>query len=159
MKDNSDALESYICAVLVLVLLVMVLAEVLSRALVGESIFWIEEISRVVFVWAVFFGTSAGIKHGAHISVDTLFKRLPDSTKNVITVVSFIVQFIAIVFLFYSGILLLNKYGNQGFIVTGLRKSALYFSWPVTGLFMLYRLLRRMRIDISADTVESKDSQ
>ncbi len=56
---------------------VIVAVQVFSRYVLNYSLFWSEELARLLLVWLTFFGATVAYFHGAHPGVDGLFRRLP----------------------------------------------------------------------------------
>jgi TRAP-type C4-dicarboxylate transport system permease small subunit len=57
-------------------------AQVLFRYVLNHSIFWAEEVGRILLVWITFLGASAAFKRKAHMGVDFFVQRLPPSTRK-----------------------------------------------------------------------------
>ena len=61
----------------------IVAVQVLFRYGFNHSLFWSEELARVLLVWLTFFGATVAYYHGAHPGVDGLVKRLPSSGQRI----------------------------------------------------------------------------
>jgi TRAP-type C4-dicarboxylate transport system permease small subunit len=59
------------------IMVVVVIVQVFLRYVLNISLDWAEEISRLFFVWSVFFAIPLGIKRGAHVGVALITERLP----------------------------------------------------------------------------------
>ncbi len=68
----------------------IVAVQVLFRYGFNHSLFWSEELARVLLVWLTFFGATVAYYHGAHPGVDGLVKRLPFSGKRIASILSHI---------------------------------------------------------------------
>ena len=55
----------------------VVAAQVFTRYALNLSLDWAEEISRLFFVWSIFFAIPLGVKRGSHVGVALLTDRLP----------------------------------------------------------------------------------
>jgi TRAP-type C4-dicarboxylate transport system permease small subunit len=64
-----------------------VLLEVVARDMFSISTTWAEELSRFLFVWAVFLGAAAAWQRGAHIVIDVLPRRLPPAPRKLLLLV------------------------------------------------------------------------
>jgi TRAP-type C4-dicarboxylate transport system permease small subunit len=60
-----------------LVMVAVVAGQVFFRYVLNMSVDWAEEISRLAFVWAVFFAIPLGVKRGAHVGIALLTDHLP----------------------------------------------------------------------------------
>ena len=55
----------------------VVAAQVFTRYALNLSLDWAEEISRLFFVWSIFFAIPLGVKRGSHVGIALLTGRLP----------------------------------------------------------------------------------
>jgi C4-dicarboxylate transporter DctQ subunit len=72
-----DNLESYVCRGLLVLFVLLLFAQIVSREVFGQSLSWSEELAVYMFVWFVFFGASYAAKLSAHNRVTFHFKWLP----------------------------------------------------------------------------------
>jgi C4-dicarboxylate transporter, DctQ subunit len=63
--------EELAAAVLIILMVLLVTAQVLSRYLLHVSLSYTEEIVRYLFVWATFLGASAAVRKGRHLSISS----------------------------------------------------------------------------------------
>ncbi len=70
-------LERTTVALLLLVAVVILVADVALRAVFGIALSWAAELTRYAIVWLVFIGGAIGARSGAHISIDVLGAILP----------------------------------------------------------------------------------
>ncbi len=75
-------LERNISWLLLLVLTLMLTAQVIARYIFFTSIGWIEEFSRIVFIWYIYISISWIILQGRHIRVNVLDMVLPNAWKQ-----------------------------------------------------------------------------
>lgn len=54
----------------------IVAVQVFFRYVLNQSLFWSEEVARMLLVWLTFLGATTAYYHGAHPGVDGLFRRL-----------------------------------------------------------------------------------
>ena len=74
-------LERNLSWLLLLTLTFMLTAQVIARYIFFTSISWIEEFSRIVFIWYIYISITWIILQGRHIRVNVLDMVLPDSWK------------------------------------------------------------------------------
>ncbi|MFT6916661.1 MAG: C4-dicarboxylate transporter DctQ subunit [Motiliproteus sp.] len=72
-----DNLESYVCRGLLVLFVLLLFAQIVSREVFEQSLSWSEELAVYMFVWFVFFGASYAAKLSAHNRVTFHFKWLP----------------------------------------------------------------------------------
>ena len=67
---------------------ILVFGNVILRYVFNSGITWSEEMSRYLFVYMVFLGAIGALKDNQHLGVDMLVKKLPQSIKRVVYVIS-----------------------------------------------------------------------
>ncbi|MCK9241566.1 TRAP transporter small permease [Desulfocurvus sp.] len=55
----------------------VIAAQVFWRYALNDSLFWSEELGRILLVWLTFTGATVAYRRGAHLGVDSLARRLP----------------------------------------------------------------------------------
>ena len=60
----------------------VIAAQVFTRYALNLSLDWAEEISRLFFVWSIFFAIPLGVKRGAHVGISLLTDRLPVAVRD-----------------------------------------------------------------------------
>jgi TRAP-type C4-dicarboxylate transport system permease small subunit len=79
-RRGLDALDWVVAKVVIASMAIMVTvvaAQVFTRYALNLSLDWAEEISRLFFVWSIFFAIPLGVKRGAHVGIALLTDRLP----------------------------------------------------------------------------------
>jgi TRAP-type C4-dicarboxylate transport system permease small subunit len=83
----------------------LMLFEAISRAAVGESYHWIEEIVRYAVVWAFFLCLALSARHGFHIRADFVHRKLSPRLQHACDVISAVCGVLFAGFLCYAGTL------------------------------------------------------
>ena len=78
----------YLVSILGIIMTMVVASQVFSRYVLNHSLFWSEELARLILVWLTFFGATVAYYHGLHPGVDTVFKRLPKNLKRTAELIS-----------------------------------------------------------------------
>lgn len=81
------ALEA-LMALLMLVMLVLVFGNVVLRYAFSTGITISEELSRWLFVWMVFIGSTVAVKERAHLGSDLVIERLPRGARRLCLIVA-----------------------------------------------------------------------
>jgi len=55
----------------------VIAAQVFWRYVLNDSLFWSEELGRILLVWLTFLGATVAYRQGAHLGVDSLVRHLP----------------------------------------------------------------------------------
>ncbi|WP_203234880.1 TRAP transporter small permease [Modicisalibacter coralii] len=99
-----NKLEEAIFSALLVAMVLLAGVEVFYRFVLAEGISWAQEGSLYLSGWFVLFGASWGVKHGAHIGVDVLVKKLPRGGRRIATLLALAIC------LAYCGLLLVGSY-------------------------------------------------
>lgn len=78
-----DSLEEAFCAFLVGVMVACLMAQVGMRWITGMGLAWTEELSRFMFLWAVFVGAALVAKYNAHVRITAQFLLMPPKARLV----------------------------------------------------------------------------
>lgn len=87
----SRCLNNYIqslISIMGIIMTMVVASQVFSRYVLNHSLFWSEELARIILIWLTFFGSTVAYYHGLHPGVDTVFRRLPGNFKQVVELIS-----------------------------------------------------------------------
>lgn len=128
----------YVCALLMLVMVSVVTAQVVSRYVFGNPFTWTEELARYVFVWMSMLGTAVGVKYGAHIALDLLEKKLRGLARQILIAVNQLLILAFGGFLAYSGFKLIQIGARQTSPTLSLPMEWVYVVIPVSGLLIIF---------------------
>ena len=76
----------WLAIALVAAITMIVIASVLWRYVLNDSIAWAEDAAKFLMVWLAFIGAPLGFRHGAHVSIELLPPGLPGGVRRVIRV-------------------------------------------------------------------------
>jgi TRAP-type C4-dicarboxylate transport system permease small subunit len=122
------------------ILVVIVVAGVFFRYVLGSSIPWSEEIGRYLMIWLGFLGASLALREGSHVGVELVRNWLPP---RVATWLGGVARGAVAGFLFiatYYGVTLVANLWDQVSPVAGIRMTWPYLAIPVGSLLMLIQL-------------------
>lgn len=92
LRALRDRLEDYL-GVLVLLLLVLVVSlQVISRYVFAHPWLWTEEIARYLLIILAFIGAPIAVRKGTSISLDFLVEGLPGGMRRTVSIVSLILE-------------------------------------------------------------------
>ncbi|AOY57385.1 MULTISPECIES: TRAP transporter small permease [Desulfococcus] len=74
-------------AVMGLTMTSVVAAQVFSRYVLNQSLFWSEELARYLLVWLTFLGASSAYRRGMHPGVDVLYVRMSPGLRKAALIV------------------------------------------------------------------------
>lgn len=139
-----DAVLSRALILLMLLLVVAVLWQVISRYVFSSPSSWTEEIARFLLIWIAMLGAAYAFRTGMHLGLDLLPKKLEGRSADLLKWFT-----IALVLLFSSTVLVVGGASlvfltwelKQYSAVLGLPMAFVYSVIPVTGfLICIYAL-------------------
>ncbi len=136
-----DKLEEYACFVTLVIMSVAVLLQIVNRSFLGRPFPWGEELARYMMVWATMFGTSAGVKIGAHVGVDALVQTLSGKARIVVTLITSLVALAFFCFVTVLSIELVTGIQETGQVSPALQAPMwlAYLAFPVGFIFCIFR--------------------
>ena len=78
----------YLLFVLGAAMSLIVGAQVFSRYVLNQSIFWSDEAARFLLIWLTFLGAGVAYRKGGHASIDIVYRRLPAFARKTASVVT-----------------------------------------------------------------------
>jgi C4-dicarboxylate transporter, DctQ subunit len=109
-----SALERSFLGATILFTSLLLLVNVILRYIFNHSIYWAEELVRYLMVWVIFLGSSQVAKLEGHITVDILYRAVPQKAK---TFLDYLVNVVAILFClvlaYYSYHMTMRVYSSQ----------------------------------------------
>ena len=132
--DKCEKVLDWITSGILTLLLLIVLAQILSRYVFNSSLPWTEEAARYLMIWGVMLGASLAYRHGYLISIETFVSRLPAAARKLIRAVNTLLS------LAFTGIL--TVYGINLCLLGRQRWSRLRSKSPICGSTWRFRLVR-----------------
>jgi TRAP-type C4-dicarboxylate transport system permease small subunit len=113
------------------VMMACVLVEVVARNVIKLPTTWVEELSRLLFIWTIFLGSASAWYRGSHIIINILPRRLSDRPKLILKL---IIELGTMIFLLctWGGAIYMMLYNYEA-VSTALEISISYF---YLGLFI-----------------------
>ena len=87
MKKVLKNLDAYIAGAMMIVTIVLVVVNVITRKLFNYIIIWSEEVATSCFVYSVFIGAAYAYRKHQHVGVDLLVERLPAGARRAVHLV------------------------------------------------------------------------
>lgn len=135
-------IQTYVCAILFAIIILIGGANVFCRYVLNNSITWAEEAMRFICIWLVFIGSSLTIRKDGHVSIDLLQSILKNTkVKFVLYVITRIAAASFLVVLLPSSIQLVQNMSNSYSSAVGVSYSIVYLSFPVGAISMLLSFL------------------
>ena len=122
----------------------LIFSQILMRTIFNYSLSWTEELSRYIFIWQTWLGTSIALKYKQHIRVEILINFLKKiKNKKKLEVLVNLIWISFSIFLLYAGILLSKSMIARNVLSSGMRIPLVftYSCLPISSLIVLIRLI------------------
>ena len=87
-----DRIEEILISVLLGAATLLVFAQVVARYVFNKGITWAPELVQHFFLWTVMIGASYGFKHGVHLGVDVIMKKLPEAQRRIMALIAVLIS-------------------------------------------------------------------
>ena len=139
IADKSNSIFKITVLILMISLVPTVFLNVVARFVFRNSIPWSPEVSRYIFIWITFLGTTIAIREKSHAKVDFLIERIQGKPKKILISLNLIVIIAIAILIFFTGVNQLNViWPTSANYLRFLSIGWIYISVPLCGLFMLF---------------------
>lgn len=129
-------IESWILAGGVLLMALMTCANVVGRFGFGYSLFFAEEVNRILIVLITFAGISYAARQGRHIRMSAIYDALPFLGRKIMMVIISIVTSLTMFLLFYYSLVYVYSVYDSGRVLSSLQIGVYWaYLWVPVGLF------------------------
>ena len=121
-----------------LVIVIIVSAQVISRKFLSTSIRWSEEVALFFMVWMAFISMAIGVQKGLHIAIGFFYAHLPKSVAYIVNKIDLFIIMAFGVFMLYYGVGLVQSTMTSTLPATKWPAGFLYLMIPVSGVYIIY---------------------
>ncbi|WP_294150485.1 TRAP transporter small permease [uncultured Clostridium sp.] len=114
IRKLDQSLEEWILGALLIGMAVILLIQILMRAVVGNSLTWAEEVARYFYVWSVFLSLGCTIRNGTVLRVDLLLELLPKRLRQLIEILLDLINVVLYAGLAYFSVSVMQKVQISG---------------------------------------------
>lgn len=100
----------YLLFVLGAAMALIVGAQVFSRYVLNNSIFWSDEAARFLLIWLTFLGAGVAYRNGGHASIDVVYRHLPAFGRKIASVATDLLT------LAFAGVMVIYGYQFSYFV-------------------------------------------
>lgn len=137
--------ESTVSMALITVTLAVTVINVFARYLFKSSIPWAQEVTGIAWTWTCMMGISWCFRRNMHLGVDFVVEKIGPSVRRFVYIVSFLILFVAFVFMTYMSIIItinggykLTNYFNIPYSVKYISSVIAFFNMSVYSLRYVY---------------------
>ncbi len=129
--------ESFLLASGVLLMALNTVANVIGRFVLGNSLFFSEELNRILIILITFAGISYAARHARHIRMSAIFDVLPPRPRKILMIVIAIVTAFFMFLLCYYALKYIGSQAARGRILPALQIPVwIILVWVPAGFFM-----------------------
>ena len=129
--------------VLLVLMVIIVFANVVSRYYLHVSLAWSEEVARFMLVWLVFIGSFLAYIHDEHLGLDILVAKLPPGLRRGLAIFTNLLIIFALYAVMEGGYLLMRDNFDWLSSAAEIPQGYVYFIVPFTcGLMLLQAVLK-----------------
>ncbi|MDV4146154.1 TRAP transporter small permease [Shimia sp. FJ5] len=130
-------IEAVLLAIGVLLMAINTMANVVGRFVLGQSLFFSEEVNRALIVLITFAGISYAARHGRHIRMSAFFDAMPPPLRKILMVVIALVTAAAMFLLAWYSIDYVATQASRGRVLPALQVPVWWIIvWAPLGFFL-----------------------
>jgi C4-dicarboxylate transporter DctQ subunit len=148
-----NELEKWVLIVLTVVMVIVIFGQVFTRYVLGNALYWSEELGKFIFVWISWLGVSAGMKEKEHIQVlmvhSSLARKGHKKTVKVLEIIVSVIWFFTSIVVLYHGynIVVMQFQGGVYGASTLIPMWIPYLCIPLSALVVCIRLIVQAIVD------------
>lgn len=104
MRKLEGSLEEWILGALLIGMSLILLIQILMRAVFGNSLTWAEEVARYFYVWSVFLSLGCTIRTRNILKVELILDHLPKRVRQILEVLLDVINVVLYAFLAYYSV-------------------------------------------------------
>ena len=145
-KLLDEKLEEWFLAATMIVMVVLIFVQVITRYIFENSLTWSEELARYVHIWQIWIGASLAVRKKEHIKVEAFKKIFNAKIQKVIDLIALLCWFSLAVFLAIAGTDLVTTIFAKGQNSPAMQMPIwlVYSAIPLGGLLMSIRLIQQI---------------
>jgi len=129
--------ESFALAAGVLLMAANTVANVVGRFIFQHSIFFTEELNRIIIILITFAGVGYAARQGRHIRMSAIFDSLPVKPRKLLMIVIAVITSLSMFALCYFSISYIGKVQSSGRVLPALQIPVWWiFLWVPVGFFV-----------------------
>lgn len=154
--DRLTSILGYLIGILLLTMVAIMFASVIWRYALNAPLVWADQLSRWIFVWMTYLGVAVGYRHGIHIGVDIVVRKIPGILQKITaTIVDLGVGFFLLVVL-KEGYGITLRSLDQVYGALELPPSYMYAAAPLSCALMLIFMLDSLKVRIFSSRYPSE---
>ena len=142
-------LDLYLGALLFVVMVLLIIANVMLRYVFRMGLSWAEELTLILFAWSTYLGIVAAVRYDQHVKMDIIFKMLPKTVQKTIDLLTEIAIVALGGYITYLSIILCQNAGSKRTLVMRLPanivNACLVVSFSLITVWTIVRVVQKIR--------------
>lgn len=140
-----DKAEEIILVISLAVTVIIITLQIVFRYFLNASLSWSEELTRYIFIWQIWLGTSYGMRDDKHLKVTVLSDHSGERGKKILGMIADLILLAFGIFLIFNGSKIVAQLFDRQTLSTVLRVPMylIYASLPFSNLMVVVRLAGR----------------
>ena len=138
---NINRATSAVTMLFLVVMVVIIFIQIISRAVIGSSFTWTEELARFLMIWVIFLGAGMAFQYAAHISVESLVERLPVKGKKIAQIFIALCSIALFLVLLVKGLEITDKMMVQKSPALRLPMGYVYSVIPISAVLQILNII------------------
>lgn len=151
--NKLDFVLSSISAALFFIIFVVILTEIFCRGVLGFSLLWTVEFSRILGSWTLLLGASVIFHRNDHLVIDLFTNSLSPNKKRILEIITTITTLILMIILLFNGLKSASSMMNMRFTTLGWRMGYLFYALPAFAFFSIIFLMEKIIYLIKGEIV------
>ncbi|WP_272491023.1 TRAP transporter small permease [Enterovibrio paralichthyis] len=144
LRKFFDNIEEIITVPLMVLLLLVLTWQIVTRWLFNDPSLWSEELARVLFMYMSLIGCAIALKRGTHVNITFFSDKLPEKIRLVLVLSLEFAVLVSIFAIIYLGYQHVQRTAFFELITLGISSKWMNYSLPLGGLFMVVRQVQKM---------------
>lgn len=141
MVRIAKTLDDWLACTLMVIIVVVTIAAVFMRYILGDPLQWVEELVIALFIWVIMVGAVAAMKRRQHVSIDAFTAMLPVRAQALVAVFNDILSVVVLVVFGWLGLELAIEAGEKVTPILGISYSIIDSAVPLGMFWMALYLL------------------
>ncbi len=156
MKFLVNRIEEIIGTISLAIMTTIAFINVLTRYFFRYSMAFTEELTLYLFVWAVMMGTSIAFREGSNMAVTFLYDKFSFRSRRILDLLAGVLGLFFFAVLLYFSVLEVMDEIEMNALTEAIELPMWWFTsaMPVASVFILSRIVSRIRKSLSASPVE-----
>jgi len=131
----------FVTSTFLVVMVVVVFLQIVSRIIIQSSFPWTEELSRFLMIWLTFLGAAFSFQYGAHIGITLITNKIPKKLSAILQMIVAVLCIVLFAILMVKGYELVMKSASQVSPALGIPMNYVYAVIPISGFLMTINVI------------------